>query len=376
MKKQTTRRWLAYVWLLYTMLMLLVVGLIISIALPVRVPITGSTATSHPLAFTPGLAAPAALILLLLIVMQALLVATTAWFLQRSILTPLDAIGKASKQIEQGTLSFSLPSSSTLEMAEVVSAFNAMGQALRDALARQEKLEEERRFFISAVVHDLRTPLFSLRGYLEGVEKGVADTPEMITQYLHICREKAGDLEQLITDLFTYTQLEYLELLPQREIADVGVLLQKTVETMRPLAERAGITVTVTREGLSSSALLAVDRRLLTRALENLLDNAIRYTPQGGSIAITWIRKPERFEFTIADTGSGIAPQDLPYVFQPLHRGETSRNRQTGGAGLGLTIARQIFQAHGGDLTVTNKHSGGAAFLGFLNTDIFERCID
>ncbi|EFH83609.1 sensor histidine kinase [Ktedonobacter racemifer] len=366
MKKRTMRKWLALAWLLYTMLMLTAVGLIISIALPLTPPMARSTAPTHPLTFTPGLASMTVLILLLLIVVQALLVGTTAWFLQRSILTPLDAIGKASKQIEQGNLHFSLPSSSTLEMAEVVSAFNAMGQALRDALARQEKLEEERRFFISAVVHDLRTPLFSLRGYLEGVEKGVADTPEMVAQYLQICRGKAEDLEHLITDLFTYTRLEYLELLPQREEVDMGVLLQKTVEAMRPLAERAGIMVTITCEGSSPSSLLAVDRRLLVRAIENLLENAIRYTPQRGSIAINWLRKPERFEFTIADTGPGIAPQDLPHVFKPLHRGETSRNRQTGGTGLGLTIAQQIFQAHGGDLSAANRESGGAVFRGFL----------
>lgn len=124
--------------------------------------------------------------------------------------------------------------------------------------------------------------------------------------------------------------------------------------------------MTITCEGSSPSSLLAVDRRLLTRAIENLLDNAIRYTPQGGSIAINWLRKPECFEFTIADTGPGIAPQDLPQVFKPLHRGETSRNRQTGGAGLGLTIAQQIFQAHGGDLSATNRASGGAVFRGFL----------
>lgn len=229
MKKRTMRKWLALVWLIYTMLMLTAVGLIILIALPLTPHMARSTDTPHPMTFTPGLASITVLILLLLVVVQALLVGTTAWFMQRSILTPLDAIGKASKQIEQGNLHVSLPSSSTLEMAEVVSAFNAMGQALRDALARQEKLEEERRFFISAVVHDLRTPLFSLRGYLEGVEKGVADTPEMVAHYLQICRGKAEDLEHLITDLFTYTQLEYLELLPQREVVDMGVLLQKTL---------------------------------------------------------------------------------------------------------------------------------------------------
>ena len=375
MKKLTTRKWLALVWLLYTTLTLMTLIGVGMIAIPlhfVTLHTAGSTNIPSPIRivqgpFTPELLPIAGLVLLLLIVVQALLVGTTAWFLQRSILTPLDAIGKASKQIEQGNLSFSLPPSPTLEMAEVVSAFNAMGQALRDALARQEKLEEERRFFISAVVHDLRTPLFSLRGYLEGVEKGVADTLEMVTQYLQICREKAEDLEHLITDLFTYTQLEYLELLPQREVVDVGALLQKTVETMHPLAERAGITVTIKREGPSHASLLAVDRRLLTRAIENLLDNAICYTPRGGCIAVSWADTPERFEFTVADTGPGIAPQDLPYVFKPLHRGETSRNRQTGGAGLGLTIAQQILQAHGGDLSAMNRETGGAVFVGFLS---------
>jgi signal transduction histidine kinase len=374
MKKLTTRKWLALAWLLSTTLTLMMLVGVGIIAIPLRsvtLPMAGSANINHTVRivqqpFTPELLSIAGVILLLLIVMQALLVGTTAWFLQRSILTPLDAIGKASKQIEEGNLQFSLPPSPTLEMAEVVSAFDAMGKALRDALARQEKLEEERRFFISAVVHDLRTPLFSLRGYLEGVEKGVADTPEMVTQYLQICREKADDLEHLITNLFTYTQLEYLELLPQREVADMGVLLQKTVETMRPLAERAGITVTVKQDNPSPSSLLAVDRRLLTRAIENLLDNAIRYTQPGGSIEINWLRKAERFEFTIADTGPGIAPQDLPHVFKPLHRAETSRNRQTGGTGLGLTIARQILQAHGGDLSATNRDTGGAEFLGFL----------
>jgi len=301
---------------------------------------------------------------LLLVLVQALLLGVTAWFLHTSILAPLDAIGKASKRIEQGHLTFALLPSSTREMAEVVNAFTAMGQALRDAHTQREKFEEERRFFISAVVHDLRTPLFSLRGYLEGIEQGVADTPEMVTHYLQICREKAEDLEQLITNLFMYTQLEYVELLPQRESVDMGALLQKTVETVRPLAKQAGITIQ--QAGPAHTSLLAIDRRLFTRALENLLDNAIRYTPQGGYIAVNWTETLERFEFTVADTGPGIGPQDLPHVFEPLHRAEISRNRQTGGAGLGLTIARQIVRVHGGDLFANNRETGGAVFVGFL----------
>jgi signal transduction histidine kinase len=347
--------------------MSIAVGMIIIIFVAVGAGNTGG----EPLPFVPRLSLVAGLILVILLIMQALLVAMTARFLHRSILMPLDAIGKASRQIEQGNLSFMLPSSPTMEMAEVITAFNAMGKALREALARQEKLEEERRFFISAVVHDLRTPLFSLRGYLEGIEAGIADTPEMVAHYMRTCREKADDLEYLITDLFTYTQLEYLELQPQREHVDMDELLQKIVEDMRPIAENSELTLTARCEGSPEGVdTMVVDRRLIRRALENLLDNAVRYTPRYGSIAFNWVWSEERLLLTVADTGPGIAPQDLPHVFKPLHRGEASRNRQTGGAGLGLSIAQQIFQAHGGELSVTNQASGGAMFLGTLPLQI------
>lgn len=362
MKKRPMRRWFTRVWLLYAVLMFIAVGMIIITFVAVGSGHTGR----QPLPLVPRLSLVAGLILVILLAMQALLVAMTARFLHRSILMPLDAIGKASRQIEQGNLSFMLPSSSTMEMAEVITAFNAMGKALREALARQEKLEEERRFFISAVVHDLRTPLFSLRGYLEGIEAGVADTPEMVAHYMRICREKADDLEHLITDLFTYTRLELLELQPQREHVDMDELLQKIVEDMRPIAESSELALTARGEGSPGVDTMVVDRRLITRALENLLDNAIRYTPRSGSIAFHWTWSEEHLLLTVADTGPGIAPQDLPHVFKPLHRGEASRNRQTGGAGLGLSIAQQIFQAHGGELSVTNRASGGAMFLGVL----------
>lgn len=369
-KKWTTRRWLVCIWLLSTLLTLLTLLILTSVGANTSPPL-GPTTISHseraiPVPFTSALLSAAGIFLLFLIIAQPLLLGATAWFLQKSILTPLDAIGKASKQIEQGNFTFSLLPSATREMAEAVNAFTAMGQTLRDALTQREKLEEERRFIISAVVHDLRTPLFSLRGYLEGIEKGVADTPEMVAQYMQICREKADALEYLITDLFTYTQLEYLELLPRREMVDIEALLQRTVEAMRPLAERAGITMITPYDRSSPPSLLAIDRRLLTRAIENLLDNAIRYTPPEGCIEINWQWKPECFEFTVADTGPGIAPQDLSHVFQPLYRAETSRNRQTGGAGLGLTIAQQILRVHGGDLSASNKETGGAVFIGFL----------
>src|SRR5258705_12696698 len=104
----------------------------------------------------------------------------------------------------------------------------------------------------------------------------------------------------------------------------------------------------------------------MPRVLVNLLDNALRYTPNGGTIHSTWAKTNGMVRFAVADSGPGSASQDLPHLFEPLYRAESSRNRQTGGAGLGLTIARRILQAHGGDLTASNRAGGGAEFTGFF----------
>src|SRR6185312_12748887 len=118
------------------------------------------------------------------------------------------------------------------EVAEVSAAFSAMGNALRASLERQAQLEQERRLVITAVAHDLRTPLFSLRGYLEGLETGLAATPAKAARYIRVCREQADVLDRLVTDLFAYTRVEYLEQTPQHEVLEFGALLRQIVESL------------------------------------------------------------------------------------------------------------------------------------------------
>ncbi len=306
-----------------------------------------------------GLLAPlTSLVALLLTIVVA------AWFVGRAILRPLAAMSVAARQIAAGELDFDIPDSRVREVAEVSSAFRAMGDALRDSIYRQAQLEQERRLFISAVVHDLRTPLFSLRGYLEGLADGVANTPEKSERYLAISREKAAALERLVSDLFAYAQMEYLEQSPHREPLDLGALLRRTADGLRPLAEARGIELII--DGPIGTCICTGDEHLLSRALENILDNALRYTPTGGRIVVAWQREPDHVSFSITDSGPGFDPRDLPNVFSPLFRGEASRNRRTGGAGLGLTIARRAVLAHGGDLTAANAPGGGAVLRGIL----------
>ncbi|MDQ3548782.1 MAG: HAMP domain-containing histidine kinase, partial [Chloroflexota bacterium] len=289
-----------------------------------------------------------------------------AWFLGRTMLRPLAATSQAARQVAEGDLDITLPKSRVREVAEVNSAFESMSAALLTSLQEQAELEQERRLFIGAVAHDLRTPLFALRGHLEGIESGVATTPEQQAHYIGVAREKADALERLISDLFDFTRLEYLDQAPNREPLDLAILLAKLVDDIQPRANTKGVTIAV--EPDSDTCAISGDSHLLTRAVENLLDNALRFTLTGGSVVVTCWTTPNGICFSVSDSGPGISPDDLPNVFTPLYRGESSRNRRTGGAGLGLTIARRILLAHGGDLIAANRPEGGAVFTGTLPT--------
>lgn len=296
-----------------------------------------------------------------------LTLSVVAWFLARSVLRPLAAMSRAARQIAGGNLDVRLPPSRTREVAEVATALAAMSAALQQSLERQATLEEERRLFIGAVAHDLRTPLFALRGYLKGLESGVVATPEKMAHYVRACGSRADALEKLIAELFAYARIEYLEQEPRREPLELGALLREVVAGTQPAATAKGITLAL-HEAPARCPLLG-DSLLLGRAVQNLLDNALRHTPSGGCIHVRWQQDGSRLLFQVEDTGPGIATCDLPHLFTPLYRGEASRNRQTGGAGLGLTIARRILQAHGGDLTAANSPTGGAVLTGTLPAD-------
>ena len=293
-----------------------------------------------------------------------LIVAAIALLVNYSFLRPLTELITAMRRVGSGDLETRLPRSRVTEVDQVAQAFGSMADELRQSLEREQALELERRMTIGALVHDLRTPLFSLRGYLEGIATGVAGTPERQARYLQLAREKADVLERLVFDLFEYTRAEYLREVPRPEQLDLGDLLRRTIEGLQPQADARGVQLELAGE--TAPLVIPGDPMLLTRAVENLLDNAVRYTPEGGDIQVRWSLSHGQAEFSVADSGPGISPEDLAHIFAPLYRGETSRNRRTGGAGLGLAIARRLIRAHGGELTASNGPHGGAIFTAVL----------
>jgi signal transduction histidine kinase len=239
--------------------------------------------------------------------------------------------------------------------------------ALQDSFQKQVALEEERTFIINSVAHDLRTPLFSLRGYLDGLERGIANTPDKITMYVNVCRESAAQLDRLVADLFTFTQMEYtgsdgFEI--EGDVVNIVDVVTSSVDSIRIIAEEKEISILV--ETLSGNTFVHGDTHLLTRVTNNLIDNAVRHTPRGGKITVQSKVTSGKTYVSFRDSGTGFTPEDLLHVFEPLYRGDRSRNLTTGGAGLGLTIAQRIIRRHGGDITVENNSNAGGTVTFWL----------
>jgi signal transduction histidine kinase len=348
-------------------------------ASPIYQEVLVTDGTTHPLGTASIYECTSAIVLAIYTVyigLFALLLtlAGVVWFFASIVLKPLDAIKKATQQVTQNDLDFHFPKSRVREVAEAFHSFTMMGEALHTSLLRQAEIEQERRLLISSVAHDLRTPLFSLRGYLEGLSLGLANTPEKAARYIEVCQNKAIALERLVADLFSYTQVEYLEQMPHQEPFEVGELIDHVLESLQPQTQSRNVAFSIERP--SVPCIIEADLHLLTRVFENLLDNALRYTPIGSSIHIDWRSEDDHLIFSITDMGQGIAPADLPHLFTPLYRGEPSRSRRTGGAGLGLAIAQRILRAHGGDLTATNAAHAGAVFTGSLSISRTQEKVD
>lgn len=286
--------------------------------------------------------------------------------MRRFLLKPLEKMSAAAREIAAGDWDVQLPLSRITEITEVSDGFEVMVKGLETSYRKQVELEEERRFVIAAVAHDLRTPLFALRGYLDGLEQGIARSPEKIAKYVAVCKEKSAQLDRLVEELFTFTKMEYLETkLNNNPAVDLKLILRSSIESLSPLAWQKHISIS---NQAADDCIISGDTHLLERAMNNLLENAVRHSY--GDIVVQCYEDGNKVKFTIRDTGPGFSSEELQHVFEPLYRGEESRNRSTGGSGLGLTISQKIVRLHGGELAAGNHPEGGALLTGWIPKEV------
>lgn len=292
-------------------------------------------------------------VLLLIAVVAGLGAVLLILGLSRRILAPVEALTAAVRRMEAGDLSQRVTVTSRDEIGELAQAFNAMA----DGLAR---LEELRRNMVTDVAHELRTPLSNIRGYLEALQDGVVEPERHIIDSLH---GEAMLLNHLVDDLQELSLAEAGRLRLERQPVALADIVDRAVESIRLRAEAKGVTL---RVDLPEDLLVDVDPQRVGQVLRNLLENALAHTPPDGEIAVAVRVSDQWVEVSVRDTGAGIATEDLPYVFERFYRTDRSRSRATGGAGLGLAIARQLVEAHGGQIEVESEVGQGTQFTFML----------
>lgn len=299
------------------------------------------------------------LLAIILLVFAGGMAMVLGYFLSSTVTERIHGLKEAAEKLAQGDLKTRVPIKGKDEVSVLANAFNQMAEQLQAADQKQRELDTMRRDLIAWVSHDLQTPLASMRAILEAVSDGVVEDPETVKRYLNTAQRDVQNLSALINDLFQMAQLDAGGFPLNKAQSSLGDLVSDTLESFTELAKQQNIAL----EGNVDPDVdpVHMDTQAIGRVLNNLIGNALRHTVKG-RVSVRVRRSSQGVEVTVSDTGEGIREQDIQHIFERFYRGEKSRNRGTGGAGLGLAIARGIVRAHGGEIKVESEIGKGTQF--------------
>lgn len=283
------------------------------------------------------------------------------------------ALNRGAQALAAGDLTTRVAVQGSDELAELAQEFNGMAEQLAAGVAERERQEGVRRELIAAVSHDLRTPLAAIRAMLEAINDGLIDDAATHERYLRTMRTQVDHMSVLINDLFELSRIDAGALRLERRRVALAELLSEAVMGLQAQARER--TITLHTEVAPDVPPVLADPQQIERVIFNLLANALRHSPEGGTVRLVvepWSDQPDQPAARIAliDQGDGIAPEDLPHIFDRFYRGDKSRSRATGGAGLGLAIARGIIEAHGGRIWIESRPGHGTSVFFTLPGEI------
>ena len=301
------------------------------------------------------------LLAIVLLVFASGIAMSVGFFLSEGLTDRIWEVGRAAERVAGGELDTRVVVRGRDEMAGLAAAFNDMAARLQTSEQKQREVEALRRDLIAWVGHDLRTPLTSVRAILEALSDGLVEDPQSVQRYLRTAQGDIRSLSQLIDDLFELAQIDAGGLTLDLQPNSLGDLISDTIESFTEPARRQQVALSGEVERGVDPVLIDAPR--VGRVLSNLVSNALRHTPPAGAVSLRCWREGRLVWIEVSDTGEGIPSDVLPHVFERFYRGEKSRSRATGGAGLGLAIAQGIVEAHGGTIRAESNLGQGARFL-------------
>ena len=279
--------------------------------------------------------------------LAGVLVAVAMGFLLAGrLLIPIRRLTRASQALAQGDLGQQVPVTSQDELGQLTATFNQMSTELAQA-------DQQRKRMTADITHDLSTPLQIISGYMEMLE---ADQVALTPQRVEMIKTEIEHLRRLVSDLSTLTQVEAGGLELALQPLKPAALLAHIAQAYQPIAARQGVTLAL--DAPDTVPAILVDELRMRQVLKNLVDNALRYTPSGGTITLHAAAEGKRIEMAICDSGSGIEPEDLPYVFDRFYRADKARDGSAGRMGLGLAICKALVIAQGGTIRAESEGRG------------------
>ena len=276
-------------------------------------------------------------------------------WIYRSIAVPLVKLRKATQNIKEGNLDFVLEVEGKDEFSQLCQDFEEMRKRLKESTEEKILMDKENKELISNISHDLKTPITAVKGYVEGIMDGVADTPEKMNRYVRTIYNKTNEMDHLINELTFYSKIDTNRIPYTFSKLNVEDYFSDCAEELGLEMETRGIEL-VYANYVEKGVQVIADGEQIRRVIHNIVSNAIKYMEKPKGIIQLRVKDVGDFiQVEIEDNGKGIAAKDLPYIFDRFYRTDVSRNSSKGGSGIGLSIVKKIMEDHGGKVWATSR---------------------
>lgn len=278
-----------------------------------------------------------------------------AIWIYSGMITPIRRLQIATKNIMEDNLDFTIEAETQDELGELCRNFEEMRKRLKEYSEERLNNERQNRELISNISHDLKTPITTIRGYVEGIIDGVADTPEKMEHYIRTIYNKTNEMTHLVNELTLYSQINTNRIPYNFNKINVADYFRDCVEDLAMELESQNVSIRYMNY-VSDDVMIIADPEQLGRVINNIVSNTLKYLDKRQGMIYMRIKDVGDFiQVEIEDNGQGIAEKDLPYIFDRFYRTDASRNSATGGSGIGLSIVRKIIEDHGGKIWATSK---------------------
>lgn len=281
------------------------------------------------------------------------------WWIRNGVFYPVHELSEGMQHVADGNFDYALDSKGTGEIAELYENYNQMRMRLKESTEETIRQENESRELISNISHDLKTPITSIKGYVEGIMDGVADTPEKMDRYIKTIYNKTNDLNQLINELTVYSNIESRRVPYNFRKLNMIDYFTDCVEEVGLDLESKNIKLNYIHT-ISNDTVVIADPEQLKRVINNIIGNSVKYMDKPrGEIDIRLLDEVDSVRVEIEDNGRGVSPKELSMIFERFYRADSSRNTKQGGSGIGLSIVKKIIEDHGGYIWATSKVNEG-----------------